>query len=264
MRIMTIQDFTTKSQPNWCPGCGNYGIITALKQALVELNVQPKNTVIVSGIGCSSKLPHWVKTFGFHSLHGRGLAIAQGVKLANPKLTVIAVGGDGDGYGIGMAHFIHALRRNIDLLYIVHNNGVYGLTKGQIAPTGQIGFISPTTPFGSIEEPINPIKLAMGAGGTFIARGFADQIEHLKNLFISGIKHSGFGFIDVLQPCIAFNKINTREWYKERIYLLKTMPKNYNEAMKLAQEKTKIPLGIFWQKKTKNYDELYQVLNSKN
>ena len=170
--MVDIKDLDTGERPTWCPGCGNYVLLSTLKAVISELELQPENVVVVSGIGCGSKMPHFIKTYGFEGLHGRILPVATGIKLANKNLTVIAVGGDGDGYGIGGNHFIHAARRNIDITYIVQNNSVYGLTKGQYSPTSQKGFVSPTSPFGAIDEPVNPVSLAISSGATYVARAW--------------------------------------------------------------------------------------------
>jgi 2-oxoglutarate ferredoxin oxidoreductase subunit beta len=257
--MVKLEDFNTEAKPTWCPGCGNFGIHTALKQALFELKLEPRDICIVSGIGCSGKMPHWVNTYGIHTLHGRPVPVATGVKLANNKLTVIAEGGDGDGYGIGMCHFIHAMRRNLDITYIVHNNMVYGLTTGQTAPTSKKGFKTKSTPFGAIELAVNPLSLALASGATFIARGFAGDLEHLKKLIINGIKHKGFALIDVLQPCVTFNKVQTFEWYRKRIYKLEE-EKGYNakdrkKAYEKAEEWDDIPIGLFYKIKKPTYED---------
>jgi 2-oxoglutarate ferredoxin oxidoreductase subunit beta len=200
--------------------CGDFGILNAVQMALAKLDIEPYKVALFSGIGCSGKTPHYVKVYGVHTLHGRVLPFATGAKLANPELTVIAVGGDGDGLGIGAGHFVNAGRRNVDLTYIVHDNGVYGLTKGQASPTLKLGMKTKGLPQPNINEGINPLALAFGAGFTFIARGYAFDIPHLIKLIQQGIQHKGMAFIDVLQPCPTYNDINTREWYNERVYKL--------------------------------------------
>jgi 2-oxoglutarate ferredoxin oxidoreductase subunit beta len=216
----TVAELTTKEAPSWCAGCGDFTILSTLKSAIVELGIPQHQTLIVSGIGCGSKTPHYIKAYGFEGLHGRALPVATGAKLANHELNVIVVGGDGDGYGIGGNHLIHSMRRNFDMTYIVQNNEVYGLTKGQYSPTSEKGFKSPSTPNGAIEEPVNPIALALTMGATYVARGYAFDIVHLKKLIVEGSKHKGFALIDVFQPCSTYNKINTMAWYKQRIYKL--------------------------------------------
>ena len=248
---LTVKDFDTVARPDWCPGCGDFGIQVALKQALVNLQIEPYNVAIVSGIGCSGKIAHWVNVYGLHSLHGRLLPVATGVKFANPKLTVIGDGGDGDGYGIGMGHFIHTMRRNIDMTYMVHNNMVYGLTKGQAAPTSMKGYKSPSTPFGVIEEPVNPIALALTSGASFVARGSAHDAPHLTKILEAAIKHKGFSLVDIFQPCVTFNKIQTYAYYVQRCYKLESDANfdksNWKMAMDKAMETEKLPIGIFYQ-----------------
>lgn len=237
-------------KPAWCPGCGNFGILKALNKALVELGLEPHQILLVSGIGQAAKLPHYTRGNVFNSLHGRSLSPAIGAKIANRELTVIAIGGDGDGYGEGGNHFIHSARRNHDITYLVHNNQVYGLTKGQASPTSEAGFISKTTPEGAA-NPLNPLLLAIVCGATFVARGFAGDPEHLTGLIKAAINHHGFALIDILQPCISFNHKNTFAWYRERVYKLEEddgyQRNDKNAAMLKAQEwGERIPLGIIY------------------
>jgi 2-oxoglutarate ferredoxin oxidoreductase subunit beta len=249
--MVTLDDFYSEDPIAWCPGCGNFSILKALKQAFVELGKKPREMAIVSGIGQASKTPHYLKCNAFNGLHGRTLPVATGLKLANHKLTVLAEGGDGDGYGEGGNHFIHAMRRNIDITYLVHNNQVYGLTKGQTSPTSDFGFVTKTTPAGSASMPLNPLALAVAVGCSFVARGFAGDIDHLSHLIQQGILHKGFALIDILQPCVSFNRVNTFQWYKERVYHL---DKEYDGKDKVvafskAQEwGEKIPIGILYAK----------------
>lgn len=256
--------FETKEKPNWCLGCGNYAIHNALKQALKELKIPEHKVAMTSGIGCSSKIPHWIRTYAFNGLHGRALPLAEGIKLANHELTVIACGGDGDGYAEGMNHFIHFCKKNIDAKYFIHNNQIYALTKGQPSPTSDEGFITKTTSFGHIENAINPIMLALASGATFVARGFAGDINHLKELMKCAINHKGAAVLDILQPCVTFNKKNTYEWYKERAYILKAPLKTRIAAMKKAQEwGKKIPIGIFYQSSEETYIDKIPLLKKK-
>lgn len=247
----------------WCPGCGNFGILSALKRALVELDVQPYQVLIVSGIGQAGKLPHYMKCNVLNVLHGRTLPAATGAKLANPELTVIAVGGDGDGYGEGGNHFMQAMRRNIDITYLVHNNQIYGLTKGQASPTSDYGFVTKTTP-GGAGAPLNPIAVAIAAGASFVGRGFAGDIEHLANLIRVGIEHKGFAFIDILQPCVSFNRINTHSWYRERVYKLDNTdydPGDMFTAFTKAQEwGSRIPIGIIYRKESPTFEKQLPAL----
>jgi len=262
--MVRMLDINTIGKPNWCPGCGDFGILLALKGAVVELNIEPDNIVIVSGIGCSGKVPHWIRTYGLHGIHGRPLPVAAAAKLSNHELTVFAVGGDGDGYGIGMCHFIHAMRRNIDMTYIVHNNMIYGLTTGQASPTSEKGMRTKSTPSGVIEVPVNPIALAISSGATFVARSFAGDVKHLQKTIVSAVKHRGFSLVDVFQPCVTFNFINTYDWYKQRVYELETVGHNPQDKMaafvKSQEWGEKIPIGVFYKVLSPTYeDELPQI-----
>jgi len=208
-----MTDYKTDVFADWCPGCGDFGIHVALQAALAELGLEPHRVVLVSGIGCSGKTPHFVRAYGVHTLHGRTLPFATGIKTANPGLEVIAVGGDGDGLGIGAGHFVSAGRRNVDMLYMIHNNGVYGLTKGQASPTLKLGLKTKSLPKPNINEAVNPIAMALSAGYTFAARSYAYDVKHLKESIKQGIQHKGMAFLDVLQPCPTYNDINTKDWY---------------------------------------------------
>jgi 2-oxoglutarate ferredoxin oxidoreductase subunit beta len=258
---MEIEELTTANKPTWCPGCGNYTIWASLKQALLKLKITSNQAVMVYGIGCSGNMADFIKTNGFHALHGRGLPVAAGIKLANHQLQVIAVLGDGDCYGEGMNHLISASRANFNLTCLVHNNMVYGLTTGQASPTAGKGYQSRSTPEGVIEEGVNPLALAISAGATFVARGFAGDAPHLTALLMAAIKHPGFALVDILQPCVTFNKINTFAWYQERLYKLKGVSKDKIKALEKALEwGEKIPLGIFYQEKRPTYkDQLPQI-----
>ena len=245
-----------------CPGCGGFGVIAALNNALVQLGIEKNKIAIVTGIGCSSTIVGQ-STYGMHTLHGRLIPIASGVKLANPDLTVIGAGGDGDGYGIGVGHLIHAARRNLDITYIVMDNQIYGLTTGQASPTTLMGEKTKTTPFGVIESPINPIALALSSGATFVARGFTGDPAHLTNLIKNGISHKGFSIIDILSPCLTFNKTNNFDWFRQRVYKLEEQghdASDFQKAMVKAKEMdldlSKIPIGLFYQVKKPTYEEL--------
>ena len=267
-----MSDYKTDVFVDWCPGCGDFGMLVALQMALAELGLEPHRVVCVSGIGCSGKPPHFVKTYGVHTLHGRVLPFAQGIKVANPDLEVIAMGGDGDGLGIGAGHFVNAGRRNMDIAYIIHDNGVYGLTKGQASPTLELGLQTKSLPKPNINAAINPIALALISGYTFVARAYAYDTKHLKDVVKEAIQHKGLAFVDVLQPCPTYNNINTKDWYggedrkdpetgkpQPRVYKLSDLgfdpvvhdPKeDYAKkvaALDKAQEwGDKIPLGIFY------------------
>jgi 2-oxoglutarate ferredoxin oxidoreductase subunit beta len=250
-------------KPAWCPGCGNFGILTALKNALVTLEIEPYRVLMVSGIGQAGKLPHYTKGNVLNVLHGRTLPAASGAKIANPELIVIAVGGDGDGYGEGGNHFINAVRRNHDITYLVHNNQVYGLTKGQASPTSDSGFVTKTTPQGA-DMPLNPIALAIAAGASFVGRSFAGDVDHLTQLIVLGIQHHGFALIDVLQPCVSFNQKNTYAWYRERVYKLEENgydSDNKMAAFEKAQEwGDKIPIGVIYREEKSTYEERLPAL----
>jgi 2-oxoglutarate ferredoxin oxidoreductase subunit beta len=206
-------DYKTSVYVDWCPGCGDFGILSALQMALAELGIEPHKAVIVSGIGNSGKTPHFVKANGVHTLHGRLLPFAMGIKVANPDLEVIGVGGDGDGLGIGAGHFVNAGRRNLDMTYLIYNNGVYGLTKGQASPTLRLGMKTKALPKPNINEAVNPVALAITAGYTFVARSYSFDVMHLKNVIKQGIQHKGLALVDCLQPCPTYNDINTKEWF---------------------------------------------------
>lgn len=244
----------------WCPGCGNFGILPAIKKALVELGRRPEEVLIVSGIGQAAKLPHYMKCNTFNGLHGRALPPATGAKLANHELTVIAEGGDGDSYGEGGNHLMHAIRRNIDITLIVHNNQVYGLTKGQASPTSDMGFVTKVQPEGVKAEPLNPMALAVALDCSFVARSFAGDIEHLSNVIKKAIEHKGFSLVDILQPCVTFNKVNTFVWYKSRAYKLDEAsydPHNRIKAFEKSLEwGDKIPIGVIYMNKRPSYESL--------
>jgi len=253
LKPLTLHEFKGKVDPDWCPGCGDFGVLAALQKALVDLQIQAHNVVAISGIGCSSNLPGYINTYGMHTLHGRALAVATGVKLANHDLTVVVTGGDGDGFGIGGNHFIHTMRRNVDLLYLAMDNQIYGLTTGQVSPTSRVGMKTKSTPFGSVEGPINPIALALAAGATFVARGFTGDQKHLTDLIKLGLEHKGFSFIDIFSPCVTYNHDNTYPWFKQRVKKLEDDPAYDASNLQQAFEKAQlwgdeIPIGRFFQR----------------
>lgn len=263
---LTVRSFANHVKPTWCPGCGDFGVLTALKQALVQLEIWPHEAAVISGIGCGSKIVDYMRINGFMTLHGRPLAVATGVKLANPSLHVIVVNGDGDGYGIGGNHFMHTARRNPDITHIVENNQIYALTKGQYSPTSDRGFKTSTSPDGAAELPVNPLLLALACGATFVARGFAGEPKHLASLIAAGIRHKGYALVDVLQPCVTFNKVNTYEWYAERIYRVDEEtgydPADFDAAWRMAQQwGDRIPVGIIYQREgIPSYEEFVPAL----
>lgn len=263
MNVSTIQDFSGYN-PTWCPGCGDWGIGVAIKQALIQLDLSPSTVAAVFGIGCSGNMNDFLNTYAIHSLHGRAIPNAIGIKIANHQLPVLVIVGDGDCYGEGGNHLIHACRGNHDITVIVHDNWVYGLTTGQVAPTAQKGFKSKSTPAGIIEIPINPLSLAITSGATFVAQSFAGDAPHMISMIKAGIEHKGFSLINILQPCVTFNKINTYQYYLRRVYKLSS---DYQkDSFKLAVEKSlevneeKFPLGVIYQVEKPSFtDQLSQL-----
>lgn len=266
--MLPLNTYDSGVKPNWCPGCGDFGILAALKKAMAELELAKDKTLIVTGIGCSSELTFWVDTYGFQSIHGRILPVATAVHLCNHELNVICFGGDGDGYGIGLNHAIHAMRRNLNLTYITADNQIYGLTKGQTSPTSCKGTVSPSTPFGVIDEPIYPMRLALASGATYIAQGFAGDIIQLTELIKNGIQHKGFSLIDVYQPCPSMNKHNSNDYYKERCYKIEE-EEGYDrtdkmKAMSKAMEPLdeKFPTGLFYKEEKAAFHEQVKQIES--
>jgi len=253
-------------EPDWCAGCGDFGVLKSLKTATTDNGVKPHEMLLVSGIGCSSNLPGFFYSYGIHSIHGRALPVATGAKLANHNLKVVITGGDGDGYGIGVGHFIHAMRRNLDLTYVVMDNEIYGLTTGQASPTTAEGHKTKTTPRGNVEMPLNPLALALTAGATFVARGFSGQPAQLSSLIEQGIAHKGFALIDVFSPCVTYNKLNTYPWFKERVYKLEDEEpdadiSDFSYAMTKAMEfGPRIPIGLIYKIEKPTYEDTEPVL----
>jgi 2-oxoglutarate/2-oxoacid ferredoxin oxidoreductase subunit beta len=268
--MLELKSYRTQVHNDWCPGCGDFGILNAIQMTLLEMQLEPHRVAIFSGIGCSAKTPHYVNAYGFHTLHGRVLPIATGARLANPSLTVIAVGGDGDGLGIGAGHFVNTGRRNLDFTYVLYDNGVYGLTKGQASPTLPKGVKTKSMPSPSIQEGVNPIAMAVASGYTFVARSYALDVRHLKTTLRAAIEHRGSAFVDVLQTCPTYNDINTKEWYAgddlpskaPRLYKLEETgydghvvdptvrndvnSKKGNALVKSFEWGDKIPIGVFF------------------
>lgn len=250
--------------PAWCPGCGNFGILNGVKRALVDLSLEPSRVLLVSGIGQAGKLPHYTSGNVFNSLHGRPMPVAIAAKLANPELTVIAISGDGDAYGEGGNHFIHAMRRNHQITYLVHDNQVYALTKGQASPTSDSGYVTKTTPQGA-PFPVNPLVLAIAAGCGLVARSFAGDTNHLAEMIKRGIQHRGFALIDILQPCVTFNRVNTWDWYRQRVYKLDGEagydPSDKTVAFEKAQEwGERIPVGVIYEKERPTFEDSMPAL----
>ena len=278
--MLELKDYRTKVHNDWCPGCGDFGILNAIQMALFEMKLEPHDVAIFSGIGCSGKTPHFVNTYGFHTLHGRSLPIATGAKLANTALTVIAVGGDGDGYGIGAGHFVNTGRRNLDFTYVVHDNQVYGLTKGQASPTLPKGEKTKSMSAPAIVQGINPLALAITAGYTFVARSYALDVRHLKEILKAAVLHKGSALVDVLQTCPTYNDINTKEWYAgtelpskaPRLYKLEEtgydgVVKDSQDINEVNQKKgqamiksfewgEKIPIGLFFRTQQPTFEEM--------
>jgi 2-oxoglutarate ferredoxin oxidoreductase subunit beta len=257
---LPISSYESVVEPDWCPGCGDFGVLRALEIAAGRLGVRPKDLMVVSGIGCSSNLPGFIHTYGVHSLHGRAVAVATGIKLANHDLKVVITGGDGDGYGIGIGHFIHAMRRNLDLTYIVMNNQIYGLTTGQTSPTTMKEVRTKSTPLGNVEMPINPIALALVSGATYVSRGFSGENKHLSDIIAGAIAHKGFSLVDVFSPCVTYNKINTYDYFRKRIYKLDQETDYDATNAQTALEKSfewgeRIPIGVFYSDEQPTYED---------
>ncbi len=256
--MVEMKDFLSPDPITWCPGCGDFGIVNAVKKALVKLDKAPPDVLLVSGIGQAAKLPHYVKANCFNGLHGRALPPAVAAKIANPNLTVMVTTGDGDCYGEGGNHLLHNIRRNVDITVVVHNNQIYGLTKGQASPTTDEGFVTKVQTGGVILASLHPLEMVMALGAGFVARGFSGDSDHLSDLIVAGVRHKGFSLIDVLQPCVTFNKKNTYAWYKQRIYKLNEEqsynPGDRDAALKKAAEwGDRIPLGILYQNERPDY-----------
>ena len=262
--FLDLDTFKGPVPPDWCPGCGDFGVLKALKEAAVELQIPPHELMVVSGIGCSSNLPGFINAYGAHTLHGRAIPVATGIKLANTDLNVVITGGDGDGYGLGLGHFIHAVRRNLDLTYIVMDNQIYGLTTGQASPTSMLDVTTKTTPRGNVEMPINPLGLAIISGATYVARGFSGNPRQLAQLVAGAIAHKGFALIDVFSPCVTWNKVNTYAWFRQRVYDVNEEshdPQDYSAALEKAIEfGDRIPTGLIYQADRPTYQESEPVL----
>jgi len=266
---LTKDTYKGRIHPDWCPGCGDFSVLSALETALFELGLKPHQVLVVSGIGCSSNLPGFINAYGMHTLHGRSLAVATGAKLGNHELKVICTGGDGDGFGIGGNHFLHTMRRNVDLTYIVMDNQIYGLTTGQISPTSVKGMKTKTTPHGSVENPINPIPMAIVGGATYVARAFSGKQKHMVEMFKGAIQHKGFALVDVFSPCVTYNKDNTYQCFNPRVKILEEQghnPADFNKAIERGyQWGDEIPIGLFWKRADlPSLEELEPVLHDGN
>lgn len=252
--------------PTWCPGCGDYGIWASLKKALSELAIPEEELVMVFGVGCSGNMADFLRVYGFHALHGRSIPVAEAIKLANHNLKVIIIAGDGDTYGEGMGHFIAAARGNHDITLIVHNNGVYGLTTGQASPTSEKGRKTKSTPTGVVEVPVNPVAVAVTSGATWVGRGFAGNIPFTTELIKKAIEHKGFSLLDIFQPCVTFNKVNTAIWYNQRISKIEEQSNTDKlKAIQWSLETEKLPVGVFYEDTTQQpYHEQVPALKDKS
>jgi len=242
---VTAKDYMNGNPITWCPGCGDFSVLKCMHRALASLNIQPEDTVLVSGIGCSGKIGHYHGGYAIHGTHGRALPIAQGVKASRPDLTVIAAGGDGDGYGIGVGHLVHAARRNLNFTYIVMDNGVYGNTKGQTSPTSPLGYQSSTTPFGNADLPINPLLLAWASGASFVAQGFSGDAKHLENLIAQAVQHEGFSLVNIFSPCVVFNKAQGYDFYRQKINYIETPAATAQDYVGMISPPS-MPVGVLW------------------
>lgn len=264
--MATFKDFRNNVKSNWCPGCGDFSVQAAIQKAAANVGLEPEEVAIITGIGCSGRLSGYINSYGVHGIHGRALPLAQGVKMANKDLTVIASGGDGDGYAIGMGHTIHALRRNMNMTYIVMDNQIYGLTKGQTSPSSAVGFITKSTPKGNIEKNVAPLELALSSGATFVAQGFSSDIKALTKLIEDAINHDGFSFVNVFSPCVTYNKVNTYDWFKEHLTSLDDI-EGYDTsdkqlAMKTVLDHESLVKGIVYQDtETPSYESQIEELN---
>jgi 2-oxoglutarate ferredoxin oxidoreductase subunit beta len=256
---LPVELFKGPVDPDWCPGCGDFGVLNGVKQAAAKLGIKPENLLVVSGIGCSSNLPGYVNAYGIHSLHGRAVPVATGAHLANTDLNVIITGGDGDGYGIGVGHLLHAMRRNLNITYLVMDNQIYGLTTGQTSPTTHLGQKTKSTPQGNIENPLNPLALALTAGASFVARAFSGETKHMAETIAAAIEHKGFSLVDIFSPCVTYNKVNTYPFFKERVYKLEDEnwdTSDFHKSMQKAFEwGDKIPLGVLYKTDMPTYED---------
>jgi 2-oxoglutarate ferredoxin oxidoreductase subunit beta len=252
--MVEAKDFKSPVRPTWCPGCGDFGIWNAVQRALAQLDVGPHQVMLVSGIGCGSKLPDYTRANGYMSLHGRTVAVATGIKLANHGLKVICTHGDGDALAEGLGHMMHAVRRNIGLVDVIQNNRIYGLTKGQYSPTSDRGRVSKTSPEGAIEEPVNHLAMALVAGATFVSRAWSGDVKHMTDVIAKAIQHRGYALVDVLQPCVTFDRPHSYDYYRERVYPIEEAPgydpTNRSFALEWALKwgvEERIPIGVFYQ-----------------
>lgn len=264
---LTSKDYISSLKPIWCPGCGDYGVLNAMAMALEELGRPTENIAVISGIGCSSRLPGYLNTYSFNAIHGRALPIACGLKIARPDIEVIAVGGDGDYFSIGGGHLPHVVRRNVDIACFVMDNQIYGLTKGQVSPTTPIGDITSTTRYGNLDRPIWPLRFMLGYGATFVAQATPIDVKHLAKMMVAAVEHPGFAFLNILSPCVTYRGKETYQFIKERMYYVDETadydPADDQKAWKLISNKDRFSLGIIYQKPTKTYREKLDEIENK-
>ncbi len=245
---LTVKDLKGK-EPIWCAGCGDFGVLRGLQTATVNLGLEPKDTVLVTGIGCSGNITAYFRTFGFHGIHGRALPEAIGVKLANPDLTVLVAGGDGDGFGIGLGHFLHACRRNVDITYVVMDNQVYGLTKGQTSPTTPQTMHTKASPLGPLADPVNPLELALAGGATYVAQAFSGDMKQMVALIEGAVRHPGFAIVNIQSPCVTYNEVNTYAWFRDNVASLADAghdPSDLEAAHRVARDRSRVPIGLLY------------------
>jgi len=252
-----VNDYKGDERPTWCPGCGDFGVLNAVFKALSDHNFDPKDVIIVSGIGCSSRLPFFTDAYGFHTVHGRAMPVAAGIRAVQPDMPVLAMGGDGDAFAIGVGHLIHAIRRNLNTCYVVMDNAVYGLTKGQTSPTAERGLATKATPQGASDPAVNPLLLALATGCTFVARGFSSKPKELADLIARGIAHEGFAFIDTYSPCPTFNTVNTFKYYRDATEDLPADfdPTDFNAALQYAASEDPLYLGLYYQTEQPTFED---------
>ncbi|BFN38106.1 2-oxoacid:ferredoxin oxidoreductase subunit beta [Fidelibacter multiformis] len=258
----SLKDYKSDLKPIWCPGCGDYGVLNALMQAFVKLQIPPHQMALISGIGCSSRLPGYINTYGFNGIHGRAIPLATGVKLSNPDIKVIAVGGDGDGFSIGAGHIPHAARKNIDMTYIVMNNNIYGLTKGQASPTTPVGEQTKTTFYGNMDEPINPVRMMIAYKASFVARVFSGDPKNAIEVITQAIQHRGFSFVEVLSPCPTFRGVEQFKLIREKV---RHLPEDYQptdevRAFDIANDNDFIRLGVIYRQDRPIYTDIMRKM----
>jgi len=264
---LEAKDYVSSLKPIWCPGCGDYGVLNATAKALTEMNRAPEDIAVISGIGCSSRLPGYLNTYGFNAIHGRALPIACGLKISRPELLVIAVGGDGDGFSIGGGHVPHVVRRNVNLAYFVMDNSIYALTKGQVSPTTPRGDITSTTAYGSIDTPIRPLHLMLGYGATFVAQSTPIDIEHLSSMMVQAMKHEGFAFVNILSPCVTYRGKETYKFIRDRMFYLNETkgydPSDDHQAWGIIGDANRLPMGVIYNNPGDTYQAKLKVVQEK-